>query len=171
MTDHPMATVDREGDTYVVRFERHLAHPREKVWRAITESEHLVQWLPCDMIGERRAGAAIELPFRPDLVEKHGIETPTLGGRIDVWDPPAVFEWWWSSDRLRWELDEADGGTHLRFTTWLGADSPNPSDTAAGYHVCLANLRSLLDTGSAPPLVDADTTELEKEYGNVVASA
>ena len=81
---------------------------------------------------------------------------PTLEGRITVWDPPAVFEWWWSTDRLRWELDDVDGGTRLRFTTWLGP-TKGAANTAAGYHVCLANLATLLDTGTAPPLVDAHT--------------
>ena len=170
MTTEPLGTVERHDGEYVVRFERHLAHPREKVWRAITESEHVIQWLPCDIVGERRAGATIALPFRPDLVAKHEIDEATLDGRIDVWDPPAVFEWWWSTDRLRWELDEVDGGTRLRFTTWLSDASPNPSDTAAGYHVCLRNLASLLDTGGAPLLVDADTTDLEKQYGALLTA-
>ena len=76
MTDHDLGTVERGEDGYVVRFERQLHHPREKVWRAITESEHLVHWMPCDIVGERRAGAAIELPFWPAHVEKYGIATP-----------------------------------------------------------------------------------------------
>jgi uncharacterized protein YndB with AHSA1/START domain len=171
MTDEPLATVDREDGAFVVRFERQLAHPREKVWRVITESEHLEHWMPCDIVGERRAGASIELPFWPPHVERYGIEVPTLDGRIDVWDPPTVFEWWWSTDRLRFELDEVDGGTRLRFTTWLAPDPDGATNTAAGYHVCLANLASLLDTGSAPPLVDAHTAELEKQYGEVVGGA
>jgi len=171
MTDQPFGTVEHADGRFVVRFERQLAHPREKVWRALTESEHLAQWMPCDIVGERRAGAEIELPFWPDHVERYGIETPTLEGRIDVWDPPRVFEWWWSTDRLRWELDEVDGGTLLRFTTWLGPDGHGAANTSAGYHVCLANLAELLDTGSAPPLVDAHTADLEQHYGELVEAS
>ena len=154
----------------MVRYERHFAHPREKVWRAITESEHLAHWLPCDIVGERRAGATITLPFWPAHVERYGIEAPTLEGRITVWDPPAVFEWWWSSDRLRWELDDVDGETRLRFTTWLGDEGAGAADTAAGYHVCLANLATVLDTGTAPPLVDAETGPLEQRYRQLIGS-
>jgi uncharacterized protein YndB with AHSA1/START domain len=171
MTDHDLGTASREGETYVVRFERHLRHPREKVWRALTESEHLAHWMPCDIVGERRAGAQIELPFWPAHVERYGIETPTLPGVINVWDPPAVFEWAWSTDLLRWELDEADGGTRLRFTTWLGPDGKGAANTAAGYHVCLDHLIELLDTGTAAPLVDAETGPLEGRYRTVVAAA
>lgn len=163
MTD--LGSIARDGDGYVVRFERRLHHPRGKVWRAITESEHLAHWMPCDIVGERRSGADIELPFWPAHVEKYGRDsTPTLAGRIEVWDPPAVFEWWWSTDRLRWELDEIDNGTLLRFTTWLGPDGHGAANTAAGYHVCLANLIDLLDTGGAPPLVDADVVPFEQVY-------
>lgn len=168
MSESDLGRVDREGDGYVVRFERTLAHPREKVWRALTESQHLQHWMPCDIVGERRTGASIVLPFWPDHVERYGIETPTLDGTITVWDPPARFEWWWSTDRLRWELDEIEGGTRLRFTTWLGPHGTGAAGTAAGYHVCLDNLATLLATGAAPPLVDADTAPWEARYGALV---
>jgi len=169
MTDEAFATIERHDGGHLVRFERELAHPREKVWRAITESEQLVEWMPCDMIGERRAGADIALRFRPDVVERYEIEEPTLAGRIEVWDPPAVFQWWWDTDRLRFELEEIDGGTRLRLTTWLGPDGDAPAwSAAAGYHVCLALLRELLDTGSAPPLIEANPHELEGQYKELV---
>lgn len=170
MSDAPLGTLSRHGDGYVVRFERHLPHAREKVWRAITESEHLAHWLPCDIVGERAAGSTVQLPFWPAHRERYGPDmTPELSGRIEVWDPPAVFEWWWHTDRLRWELHPADGGTRLVFTTWLGPDSGDPSQTAAGYHVCLDNLSTLLDLGTAPPLADVDPSSLEDRYAEVVA--
>jgi uncharacterized protein YndB with AHSA1/START domain len=172
MTDHDLGTARREGDGYVVTYERQLRHPREKVWRAITESEHLAHWMPCDIVGERKEGAEIELPFWPAHVERYGLEiTPTLPGEIKVWDPPAVFEWSWSTDLLRWELDEVDDGTRLRFTTWLGPDQKGAANTAAGYHVCLDHLIELLDTGSAPPLAEADPSALEDRYRRVIPAA
>lgn len=171
MTDTTeLGNVTREGDAYVVRFERRLNHPREKVWRAITESEHLAHWMPCDIVGERRSGADVVLPFWPAHVEKYGLDsTPELPGRIEVWDPPSVFEWWWSTDRLRWELDEDGDGTVLRFTTWLEPDARGAANAAAGYHMCLANLAELLDTGSATPLIDADVSPVEQRYADQVA--
>jgi hypothetical protein len=59
-------------------------------------------------------------------------------------------------------------GTTLRFTTWLGPVGKGAANTAAGYHVCLDHLAELLDTGSAPPLVDSDPSELERSYGALV---
>jgi uncharacterized protein YndB with AHSA1/START domain len=165
MTEHPLGTVHEEEGRWVLRFERRLRHRRQKVWAAITESEHLAHWLPCDIVGERRAGAAVELPFWPAHVERYGLDTPTLHGTITVWDPPSVFEWSWDTDLLRWELEDVPEGTLLRFTTWLGPQPYGTASTAAGYHVCLDNLVELLDTGTAPPLIDADTARWERRYG------
>ena len=39
-------TLVRDGERYAVRFERHLRHPIDKVWRAISEPEELRQWFP-----------------------------------------------------------------------------------------------------------------------------
>ncbi len=36
--------ISAEDDRCVVRFERHLAHPIERVWAALTEAGQLVHW-------------------------------------------------------------------------------------------------------------------------------
>ena len=91
----------------------------ERVWSAITESDQLQFWMPCDIVGERRAGADIKLPFWPAAVEKYELDETPLTGRIEVWDPPAIFQWTWGGDILRFELNPTDGGTTMTFTTWL----------------------------------------------------
>ena len=171
ITDQPLGIVSiGEDGGWSVRFERHLRHDADKVWRALTESEHLAHWMPCDIVGERRAGAPIELPFWPDHIEKYDLANEPLHGEIRVWDPPSVFEWTWETDRLRWELTPEDGGTLLTFTTWMGPDAKGATDAAAGYHVCLANLEELLDTGTAPRLIDADVAPWERRYEEQVAA-
>jgi uncharacterized protein YndB with AHSA1/START domain len=172
LTDQPLgvASVDDDG-RWMVRFERHLRHDREKVWRAITESQHLAHWLPTDIVGERRAGAAIELPFWPDHVERYHLDPARLSGEIRVWEPPSVFEWTWQTDLLRWELISEGDGTRLTLTTWLGEMGPGAAKVAAGYHVCLANLEELLDTGTtATPLIDVDVAPWEQRYEEQVAA-
>ena len=166
MTDPAMATLLEADGQVGLRFVRHLGHPPEKVWRAITESEHLQHWLPCDIVGERAAGTKVELPFWPEHVEAYGIEsTPSLQGEIKVWDPPKTFEWMWDTDRLRWELEPDGVGTTLTFTTWLTDMGHEPWKQAAGYHVCLDQLAELLDTGSVEhPLVDVATDEWMQTY-------
>lgn len=175
-TNPRMGTVLRTDGRIGVRYVRHLAHPREKVWRALTESEHLRHWFPCDIVGDRRAGAALELPFWPDHVEVYEIEQPVSRGRLHVWEPPRLFEWSWDTDLLRWELEEAGGVTVLTFTTWIGDplahgepgrspdDETGFASASAGYHVCLDHLETWLDGRMVTPLVEADTTELQTRY-------
>jgi uncharacterized protein YndB with AHSA1/START domain len=171
--DESMGTVVREDDRVGVRFERWLAHPPQKVWRALTESEQLRHWLPCDLVGERRAGASLELPFWPAHIERYGIEGPPLTGEIRVWEPPEVFEWTWDTDVLRWELRPTDAGTHLVFTTWLGDTDPTSvANAAAGYHVCLQQLQELVDTGTvAQSLIDRPVGPWEHRYAVAAAAA
>lgn len=166
-TDQPLGEIERTDSGWILRFERRLAHPPAKVWRALTESEHLRHWLPVDMTGERRAGATIVLTFWPEVVDRHDIATPALPGEIRVWDPPRVFEWTWDTDVLRFELAPADGGCVLTLTTWAGPE-PHAVLVGAGYHACLACLGALLDTGEPMALMEVDTAALEARYRAVV---
>lgn len=165
--DHSMGTV--LTDPTRLRFVRRFRHAPEKVWRALTESEHLRSWMPCDIVGERAEGAAIELPFWPEVVKKYDMDDSVLSGVIRVWDPPRVFEWTWDTDTLRWELEPDGAGTVLTFTTWLGTENTESvSSNAAGYHTCLDHLERLLETGSAPSVAEADPSALEKTYAELI---
>lgn len=163
-----LGTVLREHGRTGLRYVRDLAHPPERVWAAITASEHLSAWLPCDIVGERRAGAQVRLPFWQEVVDVHALTETTYDGEILEFDPPRRFVWTWGDDRLSFTLDATDGGTRLIFETWLG-DAPVPAHrTAAGWHVCLGLLGELLDTGSAPGPARAETAELEAVYLEIV---
>lgn len=62
--DRDFATLTPEGERWCVHFVRTLRHPPEKVWRAITEPDHLPAWFPTTIDGERRAGAALRFAFK-----------------------------------------------------------------------------------------------------------
>lgn len=174
----------RDGGRTGLRYERRLAHPTERVWRAITESEHLRHWFPADIVGERRAGARVSMPFWPESVE-HGaaeleaagidLDNAVLPGEIRAWEPPRLFELVWGgggadSELLRFELEPVGDGTRLVFTTWLGEPGPaGHAGTGAGYHVCLDELEELLDTGSVASPDDLDTSDLRQRYATLLA--
>lgn len=175
-----LGTVLRGDGRMGLRYVRRLRHRPDKVWRALTESDQLRHWFPCDIVGERVPGAELQLPFWPEHVEAHGIATPVVPGRLHVWDPPHVFEWSWDTDRLRWEL-EADGdATVLTLTVWIGdprahgPDGGSPDDAtgtasaAAGYHVCLDQLEVVLVEGEAGPLTGTDPQQLQSQYRALV---
>jgi uncharacterized protein YndB with AHSA1/START domain len=182
--DARLGEVLRDGDRTGLRYERRLAHPPAKVWRAITESEHLRHWFPADIVGERRAGATVSMPFWPESVE-HGaaeleaagidLDDPVLPGEIRTWDPPRLFELVWGNpdgdhDLLRFELEAEGDGTRLVFTTWLGDPGPaGHAGTGAGYHVCLDQLEELLDTGQATPPAEVNPSDLERRYAALLA--
>jgi uncharacterized protein YndB with AHSA1/START domain len=126
-------TLEQAGDgRWKVRFTRHLDHPVEKVWRAITEPEHLAAWFPGTMEGERRAGAPLTFHF-PAPAEP-------MAGEMVVFDPPRCMELRWGVDVLRFELSPAGAGTQLVVTDTLEELGKAARD-AAGWHECLELLR------------------------------
>ncbi len=178
MTHTPLGTVHQDGATVVLAYERELPHPPEKVWRAITESEHLRHWFPADIVGERAAGADLRFVFWPETVEQAGqeieavgvpLDDPTLPGRMITWEPPRLLELTWDTEHLRFDLAALDGGTRLRLT--IRASEPGPrgyQSTAAGYHVCLDALVAHLDDDTASLFDERRTTQLESDYATLL---
>ena len=92
-----------------LRFTRQLAHPPDKVWRALTEPDHLAAWFPTDVEGDRATGAALRFVFRNG-------EGPTLDGEMLTYQPPALLEMRWGGEEtLRFELQPEGSGTRLTF--------------------------------------------------------
>src|ERR1700743_3424250 len=139
MDDAELGTLTRQGDRWMLTFTRRLAHPREKVWRAVTEPEHLAVWFPQEIVGERRAGA----PLR--FVSPAG---DAFDGQLLVFDPPSVLEFTWGPDLLRFELAADGPGTLLTLTDTFG-DLGRAARDAAGWQECLDRLADELD-GAAP---------------------
>ena len=73
------------NDRWQLRFRRELRHPPEKVWRALTEPQHLDVWFPTTVIGDRAAGAPLRFTFR-------GEDLPPFDGEMLVYEPCSVLE-------------------------------------------------------------------------------
>jgi uncharacterized protein YndB with AHSA1/START domain len=153
----------RDNDKYQLVFTRKLAHPREKVWKAITEGEHMQHWFPDEMRGERAVGAHLE--FVPD-----GHEDLKFEGEMLAFEPPSLMEFLWGEDTIRIELASDGDGTVLTLVdtfTELGKAARD----GAGWHVCLDNLVHHLDGTEAD--VDQETRwkGLNQEYIDALGPA
>jgi uncharacterized protein YndB with AHSA1/START domain len=137
-------TWERAGDVSVLRYRRLLAHPQERVWRALTEDEHLAGWFPTTVEGARTTGAPLRFSFRQS-------EGEPFEGRMLEFDPPSVMELRWADDVLRFELAPApDGdGCVLELTVTFPEHGKAARD-AAGWHVCLDQLGHVVDDRAQP---------------------
>jgi len=140
--DHVDGQLEQSEGRWQLRFTRKLRHPPEKVWRAITEPEHLAAWFPFDVEGERAAGASVR------FVARKG-ELPDIEGEIAVYDPPSVLELRWSGESLRFELQPDGDGSVLTFLNGFDELGKAARD-AAGWHSCLDVLTYHLDDREAP---------------------
>lgn len=155
MDETGLGALARQGERWTLTFTRKLAHPREKVWRAVTEPEHLAVWYPQEIVGERRAGA----PLR--------FVTPGGGGdgfdgQMLVFDPPSVMEFTWGTDLLRIEL-AADGAETVLTLTDTFDDVGRAARDAAGWHECLERLVGDLD-GTPLPALSAPWQRIHPVY-------
>ncbi len=144
---HDGTLTERDG-RLELRFVRELAHPVEKVWRAVTEPEGLSAWFPFDIEGERAAGAPLRFVFR----EEEGSE---FSGTMVEFEPPAVMELSWEGDEpLRIELAARGSGCVLTLINRFDEIGKAARD-AAGWHTCLDELACHL-SGVSPAWTSED---------------
>ena len=120
-----------------LRFTRRLPHPQSKVWRAITEPEHLARWFPTTIEGERAAGAPLRFAFP-------GGQAPPMDGEMLAYEPESVMELQWGTDVVRIELRQVPAGTELTLLDTFEEHGKAARD-GAGWHACLDALEAALD--------------------------
>ena len=137
--------LDQLGDHWRLRFTRELAQPAEKVWRAVTEPEHLDAWFPQRVVGEWRAGAPLKFESRDG-------EAPEFDGEVLACQPPSLLEFRWGPDVLRFEIvpnAEPATGCTFRLSDVFGELGKAARD-AAGWHTCIDFLAHDLTGTEAP---------------------
>lgn len=139
--DDDCGVLERGRGEVIVRFTRLLAHPPEKVWRALTEAEHLAAWFPTTIDGDMVPGGPLRFGFR-------NTELPDFDGKMLAIDPPTLLEFVWGDERLRFELTPEAAGTLLRFSASF-AEIGRAARDAAGWHTCFDLLGYDLDGETA----------------------
>lgn len=118
----------------VLRMERRLAHPPEKVWRALTEPGELAHWFP----------AAVELDLRLDGKVSFTFDGEDGGaGVVRAYEPPRLLEFTWGEEIQRWEVEPAPDGCLLTLTATYD-DRPGSASFTSGWILCLDALDSAL---------------------------
>jgi uncharacterized protein YndB with AHSA1/START domain len=140
--------LERHDGRASLRYTRRLGHPREAVWRALTEPAHLEAWFPTTIDGERAAGAHLQFAFRE-------MELDPMEGEMLAFEPPSLMELRWGEDILRFVL-EPDGPERcvLSLTVTFEEFGKIARD-AAGWHSCLDRLAYDL-AGEQPPFSASD---------------
>jgi uncharacterized protein YndB with AHSA1/START domain len=131
---------DDNGRT-VLRFERVLGHPIERVWRALIEPAEQAAWHPTPFESDPLTDDAIRYipsanaPVMPD-------------GKVLEYEPPHLLAHTWGEDLLRWELRPHQEGCLLVLTHTFD-DHLKAARDAAGWHLCLDSLHSSLSDEQA----------------------
>lgn len=133
---------DQEGRS-VLRFERTLRHPPERVWRALTEPAEHRSWHPTPFELEPLVGGKVTY--------LSGDDGPAMpAGEVTEYDPPRVLAHTWGDDLLRWELRAHDDGGCVLLLTHTFDDRFKAARDAAGWHICLDALSATLDRAQPP---------------------
>jgi uncharacterized protein YndB with AHSA1/START domain len=137
-----------DAERWTLRFTRHLAHPVGKVWEALTDPKHLEAWFPDRIIGDLLTpGAALRF--------EHAAEQfPGFDGEVLTVEPPALVEFSWGTDIIRFELTPEGDGCTLTLTDTIDELGKAARD-GAGWHACLDVLEAVLD-GTPPSFTSGE---------------
>jgi uncharacterized protein YndB with AHSA1/START domain len=153
-----MGTLEQASSGWRLRFTRDLAHPAERVWRAVTEAEHLRAWFPMRIHGDWVVGGPL-IFSDPD---GRGLE---FTGKVLAYQPPSVLEFSWGPDVLRLEIEARGTGCTLTLLDTFDELGKAARD-AAGWHVCLDLLAAHLDGGgtATKPAPGRSWSEIHPDY-------
>lgn len=125
MTDKTAyGTLERIDGRSRLRFERTLAYPIERVWRAVSDPAELERFFP---------GAADWTPAEGETIDLGGA---TL--EVTEVDPPNRLAWTFAGQPQSFELVAAKGGCRLTFTHVI--DDLPAAQTATGWEIYLSRL-------------------------------
>ena len=148
------AEVRKEGDEWTLVIVRDLSHPPAKVWKALTDPEHLRAWAPFD--ADRNLGTV-----GAAKLSTVGAPTPQVSEtQVKRADAPKLLELAWGGQDLRWELEPL-GSSGTRLTLWHNIDRRYIAMGAAGWHICLDVLESFIAGEPLGRIVGADALKFE----------
>ncbi|HEX6425162.1 MAG TPA: SRPBCC family protein [Acidimicrobiales bacterium] len=147
-------TLDSTNGRSVLRIERRLDHPPARVWRAVTQPEHLAQWFPAAVSFDGRLAPGVAVAF--DMGDG-----PVLDGVVTAVEPPRTLAFTWGDDHLRFDLAPDGDGCRLVLTHTFD-DRAGAASFAAGWDRCLAALDRV--AGGRVPAIESPSAALHERY-------
>ncbi|HKO93121.1 MAG TPA: SRPBCC family protein [Polyangiaceae bacterium] len=143
------AEVRKDGEKWTLVVVRDLSHPPAKVWKALTDPEHLREWAPFD--ADRNLGSV-----GTAQLSTVGAPQPQVSEtQVKRADAPRLLELDWGGQDLRWELEPL-GSNGTRLTLWHNIDRRFIAMGAAGWHLCLDVLERFIAGEPLGRIVGAD---------------
>lgn len=153
-------TLSTENGRTVLRMQRELRHPVERVWRAITEPGELRGWFPAAVEVDLRLDGPITFTFED---EPDAPVDDQSSGVIRAYEPPRLLEYTWGDEVLRWELVPAAGGCTLHLTATFD-DRPGSASFTSGWILSFDALEGVL---SGSPVPEKDYAPLHEHFVKV----
>lgn len=148
------AEVQKEGEKWTLVIVRDLSHPPVKVWKALTDPEHLRAWAPFD--ADRNLGTV-----GTAQLSTVGAPTPQVSEtQVKRADAPKLLELNWGGQDMRWELEPL-GSSGTRLTLWHNIDRRYIAMGAAGWHICLDVLERFIAGEPLGRIVGADALKFD----------
>jgi uncharacterized protein YndB with AHSA1/START domain len=131
--------------TRSVVVEREMAHPPEKIWRALTESFLMEEWLMSNdfqpVVGHRFTFRAAPVPGWNGIIESE----------VMVVEPYARLAYSWGTmgmeNAVTWTLTPTEGGTHLRMeqSGFRADQEQNYKGATYGWRRFIGNLERVVE--------------------------
>lgn len=161
----------------VLRLERLLPGPIERVWAYLVESDKRAQWLAAG-VTEPRVGGAVELRFHHADLTPHEETIPeqykaleaghTVRGEVTVYDPPRKFAYSWGfpadkPSEVTFELTEEGANVRFVLTHRRLSNRAEMLGVASGWHTHVGILVDRLNGREPKPFWETHTA-LKAEY-------
>jgi uncharacterized protein YndB with AHSA1/START domain len=155
----------------MVRFERLLPGPIERVWEYLTDSKRRALWFAGGLM-ELHVGGQVDLVFDHSSLTPNGEVTPErykedegyrLRGRVTRCEPPRILGFTWDESEVIITLEPRGPEVRLTLTHRNLADRRETVNVSSGWHVHL-DLLGLRLLGSAPQRYWSMVEQYDREY-------
>ena len=129
-----------DGHTEGTLVHTYAGHGRNEVWKMLTDSASLAQWIAPGTV-EPRVGGAVRIDFKDSGI--------VIDSKVTEFAPEQALAYSWSSGNepqrpLRWALTPSASGTHLALTVGVPAGE-DAAKACAGFEGHLEMLAAALE--------------------------